>query len=65
MNKIAFVLLSVVIVLAVFVALILGKYWIIALPPAFLIGYWIAGPTIRKKREEEEIEKLKEIARKL
>lgn len=62
MNKIAFVLLSVIVVLVVFVALILGNYWIIALPAAGLILSWIIRP---RKREEEEVEKLKEISRKL
>ena len=65
MNKIAFVLLSIVIVLAVFVALILGKYWIIALPAVFLIGYWIADSAIQKKREKEKIEEFSERVRKL
>lgn len=41
MSKIAFVLLAVVVVLVVIVALILGNYWIIALPAAGLILSWM------------------------
>ena len=41
MNKIAFVLLSVIVVLAVFVGLILEVKWIVALPAIILIAAWI------------------------
>lgn len=65
MNKIAFVILSVVVVLVVFVGLIFGAYWTLALPAVVLIGYWIAGSAARKKKEEGEIEEFSKRIRKL
>ena len=60
MNKIAFVLLAVVVVLVVFVGLIFEAYWVLLLPAVLLIVKWMnKKESDSEKMSPEEWEEIK------